>query len=192
MDSAWLRYDDADAAPGRILAAADKAFAEVGVSTVGMATIAEYAGCSRGTLYRYFKTRHELHVAYINQVAGEIQERIRAAVEALEDPRDRLVESILCALREVRARPGAEAWFDPGVSGTTAKMSRSSEVVSAMTASFVGELPPSAGPSAESRLRSQWVLRVTLSLLANPADSEEEERAIVERFVAPGLFGTGA
>ena len=188
MEPSWLRYDDPGVAVEKILSAAEKAYAEVGVSKAGMATIAEFAGCSRGTLYRYFKTRHELHIAYINRVALEIQERIQAAVKGLNEPRERLVETILCAVREVRQRPGAVAWFEPGISGATARMSRSSEVIGAMSASFVGDLPNSLQRSSESRFRARWVLRVILSLLSNPAESEAEERIIVERFAAPGLL----
>ena len=186
--SGWLRHDDADLAAERILAAADKAFAEVGVSKAGMATVADMAGCSRGTLYRYFKTRHELHLAYIHQVSREIQQRIREALRGVDDPGQRIVESVLCAVREVRSRPGAAAWFEPSVSGATARMSRSAEVVGVFSTAFLAE--PSAGAAAgpDSGLRGRWLVRVTLSLLAQPGESEAEERVLVERFVAPALL----
>jgi hypothetical protein len=37
-------------------------------------------------------------------------------------------------------------------------------------------------------MRARWLVRVIVSLLALPGDSEEEERAQVERFVAPVLL----
>ena len=57
MAGTWLREEQADLAAEKILAGAARAFIELGVSGAGMGEIAKYAGCSRGTLYRYFKNR---------------------------------------------------------------------------------------------------------------------------------------
>ena len=188
MSSAWLREEEPDAAVAKILAAADKAFVEVGVADARMSTIADYAGCSRGTLYRYFKNRHELHIAYIERVAHEMMVRVRHGLRGIEDPRERLVESIVRSVREVRRNPGTAAWFEPGISGLAARMGRSSEVVDRLTTTFVSKLFGTQGRDPESRMRARWLVRVIVSLLALPGDSQEEERAQVERFVAPVLL----
>ena len=60
---AWRREEDSGPAVDKILEAAERAFVELGVSAAGMAEIARFAGCSRGTLYRYFENRHALHLA---------------------------------------------------------------------------------------------------------------------------------
>ena len=80
MTRGWLREDQPDLAAEKILDAAEKAFIERGVSAAGMAEIAEAAGCSRGTLYRYFKNRHELHLAYVERAALVIRDRVRREV----------------------------------------------------------------------------------------------------------------
>ncbi len=188
MASAWLREQQPDLAAGRILDAAEKAFVERGVPSTGMAEIAEAAGCSRGTLYRYFGSRHELHLAYVNRAALEIMERVRAGLAQIGDPRRRLIEGILRSVREVRARPGTAVWFEPGVSGMAARMSRSSEVIEALTTAFVSDLLGLRGNDAESRLRARWFVRVIVSLLAMPGESEADERALVERFAVPALL----
>ena len=188
MTSAWLREEEPDAAVAKILAAADKAFVEVGVADARMSTIADYAGCSRGTLYRYFKNRHDLHIAYIERAAHEMMVRVRHGLRGIEDPRERLVESIVRSVREVRRNPGTAAWFEPGISGLAARMGRSSEVVDRLTTTFVSELFGTQGRDPESRMRARWLVRVIVSLLALPGDSQEEERAQVERFVAPVLL----
>jgi AcrR family transcriptional regulator len=188
VSSAWLREEEPDAAVAKILAAADKAFVEVGVADARMSTIADYAGCSRGTLYRYFKNRHELHIAYIEHTAHEMMLRVQRGLRGIEDPRERLVEMIVGSVREVRRNPGTAAWFEPGVSGMAARMGRSSEVVDRLTTTFVSELFADEGRDPESRMRARWLVRVIVSLLALPGDSEEEERALVERFVAPLLL----
>jgi AcrR family transcriptional regulator len=183
----WARKDRPDLAIERILSAAEKAFVEVGVSAASMDAIADAAGCSRGTLYRYFPTRHDLHVAYVERTALAIERQVRASVASL-DPREQLVAYILGAVRAVRGNPATAAWFVPGDAGVAARMSRSEEVVARLTAAFAREVPASAPPNNQDRLRRRWVVRVIVSLLSDPASSPAEERALVERFVLPGLL----
>lgn len=188
MKSGWGRTDRPDLAVEKILDAAEKAFIELGVSAAGMAEVASFAGCSRGTLYRYFKSRHELHLAYVNRAALEIAERVRTGISALEDPRERLTEGILASLREVRRNPGTAAWFEPGASELAARTSRSSEVVATLTTTFVSHLLGRRPRSRDQRLQARWLVRVIISLLAAPEASDTEERALVERFVVPALL----
>jgi hypothetical protein len=68
-----------------------------------------------------------------------------------------------------------------------ARMSRSSEVIEVLTATFVSELLEPGGPASSRRLGARWLVRVIVSLLAMPGESAAEERALVERFVAPAL-----
>ena len=187
----WLREEQPEIAAERILEAAEKAFIEQGVSAAGMAQIADFAGCSRGTLYRYFKNRHELHLAYIDREARRIVERVRAATAEIDDPRERLIESILRSVREVRDNPGTAVWFVPAASGLAARMSRSSEVIETLTTAFVDRLLQPRARGRENRLRARWFVRVIISLLSLPEESEAEERALVERFVAPPLLREG-
>ncbi len=189
MTRGWLREDQPDVAIGRILDAAEKTFIERGVSAAGMAEIAEAAGCSRGTLYRYFKNRHALHLAYVRRAALGIQERVREQVGGVDDPEARVVAYVLCAVREVRRNPGTAAWFEPSASGLGARMSQASAVVETLMTTFAAQALGPRRSDAESQLRARWIIRIIVSLLSNPGESEEEERALVERFVAPGLVG---
>ncbi len=185
--TAWLREEQREFAAEKILDAAEKAFVELGVSAAGMAKIAEFAGCSRGTLYRYFKNRHDLHLAYIDRAALATVAPVHAGIAGIEDPRERLVKGILRSLREVRRNPGTAAWFELGVSEMAARMSRSSELIETLTLAFVSELLGPGKTNPESRLAARWLVRVIVSLLAMPGASDAEERALVERFVAPAL-----
>jgi AcrR family transcriptional regulator len=188
MPGAWLREEQADLAVDKILEAASRAFADLGVSRTRMGHIAQYAGCSRGTLYRYFKTRDELHLAYINRSALQLSMELSAELAEIRDPRTRLVEGILRAVARVRSTPGTAAWFDPHSSGLTARVSRGSEQIAAIAGAFVERLLDPERNDESSPLRARWLVRVVVSLLTMPGDGEEEERAIVERFVAPGLL----
>jgi AcrR family transcriptional regulator len=187
VPSHWLREEQPDLAAERILDAAEKAFAELGVSAAGMAEIADAAGCSRGTLYRYFKNRHELHLAYVERAGTAIVERVREQTADIEDPRERVVEYILGSVREVRANAGTAAWFAPGAAAMTARMSRSAELAEALAKAFGYELLARRRSGRDRRLRARWMVRVIVSLLMDPGESDAEERALVERFVAPAL-----
>jgi AcrR family transcriptional regulator len=61
-----------DLAIEKIFDGAGRAFVERGVSRSGIAEIAKFAGCSRGTLYRYFKNRHELHLDFVVNRAARL------------------------------------------------------------------------------------------------------------------------
>lgn len=185
---AWGREDSPDRAGERILDAAEKAFAELGVARVGMSQIADFAGCSRGTLYRYFPDRDTLHHAFVRRFALEIGERVRAGLTQQTEPRARMTDAVLAALHEVRDNPATAAWFDPEVAGFAARLSRSSPVIEEQVVGFVSD---AQGDSEDIRLRARWLVHVIVSLLASPRQSEAEERAMIERFVVPALLADG-
>ena len=183
----WLREEQADAAVAKILEAAAEAFATHGVGGAGMNEIARMAGCSRGTLYRYFKTRHDLHLAYVNHWALEIAGRIGKGLSAIEDPRERLTTAILRAVDEVRADRATASWFAPDDSSLAARMARGSEVVESMVQTFVARLLDPDGEDEADPLLARYLVRVMVSLLALPEPDPQDERALVERFIAPAL-----
>lgn len=187
MSPGWRREDERDAAVDRILDAAAKAFVERGVSACGMGEVARFASCSRATLYRYFPNRHELHLAFIDRTARRLAERVEAQIAKIGDPTERLVEGVLRAVREVRETPETAAWFTPGESGATARMSRGSEVIDRLAETFVARIMGRQTDEA-SRMRARWLVRVILSLLTMPEADARAERELVRRFVAPSLL----
>ncbi len=186
MPGTWLREEQADLAAQKILDGAAQAFVDLGVSGAGMGEIARYAGCSRVTLYRYFKNRHELHLAFVNDRAMRLVAELRVELQDIDDPAQRLCEYIVRAVQKVRRNPAMAAWFEPGESGLTARMSRGSEVIDCLADAFVSNL---LGAKRKDRgLRARWMVRVIISLLTMPGDSEEEERVLIERFVVPSVI----
>ena len=194
MPGSWLREDQADLAAQKILDGAAQAFTLLGVSGAGMGEIARYAGCSRGTLYRYFKNRHELHVAFVNDRAMRLVAELRVELQDIDDPAQRLCEYILRAVQKVRNNPAMAAWFEPAESGITARMSRGSEVIGSLADAFVSNLSNASSRHAPLRdappggMGARWMVRVILSLLTMPGDSEQEERVLIERFVVPAFL----
>ncbi len=192
MSGAWLRGHQVDLATEKLLAAACEAFVELGVARASMGDIARRAGCSRGTLYRYFPNRDALHAAYVDHWARIIGERVAARVADCEDPRVRLVEGVQCALAEVRQTPATAVWFAPDGSGIAAAVSSGSGVVDGLVAGFVRRLLGPVDGAGDDALRRRWLVRVIVSLLTTPCESEAEERASVARFVVPHFLAPEA
>ena len=188
MPGPRLREAQADLAITKILDGAARAFVELGVSGSGMAEIAQYAGCSRGTLYRYFKNRHALHLEFVADRATRLVDALRSRHAGLEDPSERLVEYTIGAVELVRREPALAAWFEPDESGATARMSRGSEVVDRFAGAFVADLLGKGGDAESNRLAARFMVRIILSLLAMPGENAKEERAIIERFVVPAIL----
>jgi AcrR family transcriptional regulator len=174
----WLRDERALAAAERLLDAAGASFAEQGVAATGMADVAARAGCSRATLYRYFANRDELRLAFVHREARRIGAGVAADVAGLDDPADRTVAAVQSALRQVRADPTLAAWFTSGDAGLAAALGQGSQVIHGLATAFFG-------PDADER--GAWLVRVILSFLTVPGADDEEERRVLERFVAPPL-----
>lgn len=188
MAGAWSREEQAEIAAEKILDGAARAFIELGVSGSGMGEIAKYAGCSRATLYRYFKNRHDLHMAFVEQCAVRMVAELRVELAEIGDPEQRLIEYITRAVHKVRRNPAMAAWFEPGESGLAARMSRGSEVIDRLADAFVSTLAGAREDVPSNLLRARWMVRVIVSLLTMPADDEAEERALIARFVVPAII----
>ena len=184
MSRDWLADGRSGMAADRILDAAAREFVEKGVPATGMGDIARAAGCSRATLYRYFENRRALHVAFIHRAARQIGRRIAEDIQPGTEPGNRVVEAILTALREVRADPTLVAWFRAGEAGIALEIAHSSEVIGVLGAAIVGD---AGADENQARRLGAWLVRVTVSLLAVPGHDEEDERAMLEQFVAPLL-----
>lgn len=179
--SDWLGSRRSEVACDRILDAAAELFAGRGVESVGMNDIARAAGCSRATLYRYFENRDALHAAYVHRHARAINQQLAKLVARIADPRKRLVAALTHALRLVRENPALAAWFTDSAIG--AQAAEGSEVVQAMTAGFLLSVAPDEAAVVERQAR--WLVRVLTSFLTVPGRDADEERALLEEFVAP-------
>lgn len=178
----WMRHAQRSAVQDRILEAAGELFAEQGPDA-SMSELAAAVGCSRATLYRYFDGRRQLQMAYVERIARRIADVIEARLTGVTDPRERLTESILIALAQVRDEPALRAWFLPGGAGVAGDLALSSELIEATATAFLGGV--AGGVDARA---AQWVVRVIVSLLAVPGGTSDDECDLIERFVIPGVL----
>jgi AcrR family transcriptional regulator len=77
-----------------VVAAASAVFAEKGFGDAQMGEIAARAEVSTASLYALFAGKDELYREVITTAAGVVLEAVRAAVEAVADPRERLLVAI--------------------------------------------------------------------------------------------------
>ncbi|CAM3249021.1 TetR family transcriptional regulator [Mycobacterium intermedium] len=184
----WLADRRTEAAADRILDAAERLFTERDPESVGMNEIAAAAGCSRATLYRYFESREALRIAYVHRETHRLGRQVLSGADDDEDPRERLVSSILATLRMVRESPPLAAWFLATRAPIGARMADQSEVITALAASFLHSLglvsQTDGAPSIVER-RARWAVRIIVSLLMFPGRDEADERAMIEEFLAP-------
>jgi AcrR family transcriptional regulator len=183
--SGTLAAARAEAAEQHLLDVAGELFAEHGLGACGMAEVAEAAGCSRATLYRYFESRHALQLAYVEREARRIGQVVAKATRSVTDPGERIVTGVTAALKAVRGSPTLASVFssDTRLAGDLAT---SSLMIQLVSATFLGGV---GGPPARAARAAEWLVRVMVSLLANPGRSPAAERALVRDFVVPGLLG---
>jgi len=179
----WLREERTSLAVGEILEAAGELFAERGVAAVGMAEVAEAAGCSRATLYRYFDSRDALRIAFVHRETKRVAAAVARHIAEIRVPRLRVVEGVMESLRLVRDDPVLATWFKAGDTGSTARLAQSSQLIETLVAGSLGEVSDPA-----TRRRARWVVRVIVSLLADPEPDPADERALLEEFVAPAVI----
>lgn len=179
----WLGTQRTQMASDRILDAASELFARLPVSDIGMNDIAQAAGCSRATLYRYFDNRDALHTAYVHREAFRVYQQMTSIIGEDGDPGTRLLAALTTSLALVRQSPPLAAWFTTGDSPIGTEIADQSDVIRTMVASFLSSLQTD-DPEVIDR-RARWIVRVLTSLLTIPGGSAEDERAMLEEFVIP-------
>ena len=185
MAGDWLAAHRIEVAADRILDAASELFARQDAASVGMNDVAKAAGCSRATLYRYFENRDALYTAYVHREAQRLFGELTGQLGEFTDPRERLVEGMLAALRSVRESPALSSWFAAEQRPIGGEMAEHSEVVKALVEVFVSSL---GAPDTVVERRARWLVRVLTSLLVFPGQDEADERAMLEDFVVPTVL----
>ena len=181
--SDWLAQPRSLQAAERILDAAARLFAVQGVAATQMGDIAEAAGCSRATLYRYFDSRQAVQLAYVHREARRVGAAMADEIAAIGDPGERAVAGVLASLRAVRSDPLLIAWFRPGDAGRTLEIAQTSQVIETLGRSLFDSEPQPG--HQDSVLIARWLTRIIVSLLTVPGQDEAEERTMLEHFLAP-------
>ena len=183
--SRWHRHDNEDRAVDALLDAAGQAFAEIGVGKATMVDVAEAAGCSRATLYRYFPNQEALHLAFVHRATLRTARYL--AGERRAGAPNSLADRVIAGLASVRSDPAMSEWFKPENMAVPIKVRQNSELLRTMSAALLAELGAVPHCQDELERRAEWLLRSIISLLAMPGRDAASERAMVESFLVPVL-----
>lgn len=105
--------DEAAETRNGILDAAERVFAERGVSGTSLEDIARAAGVTRGAIYWHFRNKGELFSAMVNRVTLPIEELVaRSADEDAENPLGLLRDAAVKALKRTATDPQCQRVFD--------------------------------------------------------------------------------
>jgi AcrR family transcriptional regulator len=182
----------------RLLKAADELFYAEGVNSVGIDRVIARADVARASLYSTFGSKDELIRAYLERRMEISKERLRAAVEAHDDPRERLL-SVFGVQAAVFARPGYQGCPFNRATAEAQPGSAPYEVPRAYRAwlrDFFRELAAAAGAPEPDLLASQIHLLYDGATLAASLDGNAgitaASRAAAEALLHAALASRGS
>ncbi len=159
----------------RIYQVAAELIRDRGFDSISVDDVAERAGCSRATLYRYVGGKAAIRDGVMARSAAAVAREVSAAVASLTG-KARVVEAILVSVRAIRA----DAAVSDGLAAARATGMDNYVTSSKLLGDTAIEL---AGLDAGDET-SQWVVRIVLALLAWPLADEGCERRMVESFIS--------
>lgn len=191
----WLNQAKQELAIDRILKAARDAFERDGLRGARMGRIAELAGCSRATLYRYFPNKEALLQGYMTRVAEEVWVVIDARLRESRSLDWRLVEAVATSVEWIRAREELAPFFNAEGIGLTVELTAHlSPVYERMVLHLESE---SQSERIQGRLRpeisaeeaAEWLIFVILALSAFQAEgrSGAKLREYLQKMLVPTL-----
>jgi AcrR family transcriptional regulator len=192
----WLTEERHELAVERILEAAREVFARDGIRGARMGRIADAAGCSRATLYRYFPNKEALLHAYMEQIAQEFREVLDERLRGLRSLGDRLVEAVAVSVELIQEREDVAPFFNEEGLGLTARLASNA---SAMREQFARQIKhESRSERIEGKLRrdisadeaAEWLTRIILSFSLSPGEARSGRRLrnYLKKMLIPGLI----
>ncbi|MFP6654746.1 MAG: TetR/AcrR family transcriptional regulator [Myxococcota bacterium] len=88
----------------RLLNACSEIIIRSGFKAVSMSKIAEEAGLTRQTVYRYFKNKRAIITATIGRAAAEVLEAQYQVLRESGEPRDIVIKLVLTSLHTIRTK----------------------------------------------------------------------------------------
>jgi AcrR family transcriptional regulator len=167
-----------------LLDAARDCVERVGLSKASLSEVAETAGVTRQTVYRYFEDADDLFRSAAVLASGGFRERLRRRVLARGSLAERMVETLVLSIREIPEDPHLSALAKSGEHFTVSSVLRLRFVQEEMVALAEGHL--SLTESERDEL-SEILLRLLHSFLADPGEvrTEAELRALLYRWLVP-------
>lgn len=182
----------------QILDAALECFARFGVSKTTVEDVAQVAGCSRATLYRYFPGKKALldgvMRAEIRRLGSQLDE-VAAEAATLEE----LAVGVLCWVGDEFERHAAlrhVLTVEPEVVLPHLTFDEGNRVIAVGSLLLAPHLFRFLAPE-QVAAAGEWLARLALNYLCSPSEyvsltDEESVRRLVRTFVLPGLEKSSA
>ncbi len=181
----------------RLLDAAEECFAQFGLTKTTMEDVAQSAGMSRATVYRYFKNRDELLLGVVEREANRTAVDLKKRLASITDPGEYIIEGVVQSLIEIPKRPGLSMLFGPEAVGLTSRLVLSSDRLAEIG---LGLLIPVIEPARKQGVLNdnidfhvmiEWIFRILSSYLTVPssfANSEDDMRELLRSMLLPALI----
>jgi AcrR family transcriptional regulator len=181
----------------RLIDATEAVMRTSGPLGVRIDEVAQRAGCSRATVYRYVADKDELVREVLARMAQVRSAKVARAVAHLTDPADAIAEGLLRTVEAIRGEWWYQALERHGATAAVARIGGGSkaftEIATPLMASFLDRL------SASGRMRTditaeeaaEWLVVVTVGLLTMELPSERsraEHARFLRQFVAYSLL----
>lgn len=170
-----------DDARRRLLDTAREVVERVGVSKASLSDVAESAGVTRQTVYRYFESTEDLFNSAAALASGGFYERMRERTADAETLPARMVESLVHSIIHIPEDPHLGALSTGGY--FTVDMALSLSMVQEEMVRLAGGAAPMCRRDMDEL--AELLLRLLQSFLQDPdrRRSEEELRAFLLRWV---------
>lgn len=189
-----VRWSGASPLPGaareRLLEAAAGCVARDGLAALSMAGVAEEAGVSRPTVYRYFADRGALLEATLLFAGRALADAVGEQVRRYATPAQKAVEAVLFARAEVLRDPVLGALWRATLLDAFAVAGATRPAAVDWSRHALKDLVQAAGWNREQADEAiETMLRMLLSLLAAPEPRREDDelRGFLARRLVPAL-----
>ncbi len=182
----------------RLLDAAVVCFERVGVKRTSIADVASEAKVTRPTVYRYFKNRDDIYLAFLLRLGPSFMQAAYAHLGARElSSEEAVVEIVLYMITTLPKSPWAGVFFEEDTLAITQRLMLETPDIVDMGAAMLGaylEPAQSAGRVREDLDLSaylEWLMRFVFSKVAVPGPDVENQDALrrqIRQMLLPPLF----
>lgn len=192
----WLNEEKHELAVERILEAASGVFSRDGIRNARMGKIAEAAGCSRATLYRYFPNKEALLHAYMLHIARDFRTILSDRLRGMRALGKRIVEAVAVSAELIQSREDVAPFFTEEGVGLTAQLTANAAAMRDQLATQLEQ--ESCSPKIQGQLRAdvtpaeaaEWVTRAIFSLATVPVETRSGPalRKYLKKMLIPALI----
>lgn len=201
--SARLADQEAGACPPGEVALRDRisdallvCVARWGIAKTTLEDVARQAGCGRATIYRTFSGGKGAVIAVTaGREASRLRSEVEAAIEGADDLEELVVRGVTAASRFLGDHAALRTLLalEPDVVLPHVAFDRLSRVLDHVATIAAPHLAHHIADPEDAARSAEWVARVVISYLLNPADdldlaSEATARRLVRTFLLPGLL----